>query len=80
MEEPGVFFLHDNWEPGGVVRVIGPEQRDIRTPDPRLQCFGAVSSRLTGRHRMCTGYALLIPGGNGVHHHGESETAIADRS
>jgi uncharacterized RmlC-like cupin family protein len=60
------------------VRVIGPDARDTKTGQtPGLQRFEAISSRLTGSQRMWMGYAILEPGGKtGVHHHGESETAI----
>ena len=60
------------------VRVIGPDQRDTKTAQtPGIQRFAAVSERLTGSQRMWMGYAVLEPGGKtGVHHHGESETAI----
>ena len=60
------------------VRVVGPDDRDTRTGQtPGLQRFEAVSARLTGSQRMWMGYAVLEPGGKtGVHHHGDSETAI----
>ena len=60
------------------VRVIGPDERDTRTGQtPGLQRFEAISARMTGSQRMWMGYAVLEPGGRtGVHHHGESETAI----
>ncbi len=60
------------------VRVIGPGQRDPGTAQtPGLQRFAAISSGLTGSRQMWMGYAVLEPGGKtGVHHHGESETAI----
>ena len=60
------------------VRVIGPDERDTRTGQtPGLQRFEAISARLTGSQRLWMGYAVLEPGGKtGVHHHGESETAI----
>lgn len=60
------------------VQVIGPDQRDTRTAQtPGLQRFAAVSQQQTGSQRMWMGYAVLEPGGRtGVHHHGESETAI----
>ena len=60
------------------VRVIGPDQRDPGTAQtPGLQRFAAVSAGITGSQRMWMGYAVLEPGGKtGVHHHGESETAI----
>ena len=60
------------------VRVVGPDQRDTNTGQtPGLRRFEAVSSRLTGSQQMWMGYAVLEPGGQtGVHHHGESETAI----
>jgi uncharacterized RmlC-like cupin family protein len=61
------------------VRVVGPEERDTRTAQTPggLKRWEAVSSRLTGSQRMWMGYAVLEPGGmTGVHHHGESETAI----
>jgi uncharacterized RmlC-like cupin family protein len=60
------------------VRVIGPDERDTRTGQtPGLQRFEAISARMTGSQRMWMGYAVLEPGGKtGVHHHGESETAI----
>lgn len=60
------------------VQVIGPDQRDSSTGQtPGLRRFAAVSSKLTGSQQMWMGYAMLEPGGKtGVHHHGESETAI----
>ena len=60
------------------VRVIGPEQRDTNTGQtPGLRRFEAISNKLTGSQRMWMGYAVLEPGGKtGVHHDGESETAI----
>ena len=60
------------------VRVVGPEERDPGTAQtPGLQRFAAVSAGITGSQRMWMGYAVLEPGGKtGVHHHGESETAI----
>ncbi len=60
------------------VRVIGPDERDTRTAQtPGLKRFAAVSSQLTGSQKMWMGYAVLEPGGKtGVHHHGDSETAI----
>jgi uncharacterized RmlC-like cupin family protein len=60
------------------VRVIGPDERDTRTGQtPGLQRFEAVSAKMTGSRQMWMGYAVLEPGGKtGVHHHGESETAI----
>ena len=69
----------DQSAPGTLdVRVIGPDERDTRTGQtPGLQRFEAISARLTGSQRMWMGYAVLEPGGKtGVHHHGESETAI----
>ena len=58
--------------------MIGPDERDTRTGQtPGLQRFEAISARMTGSQRMWMGYAVLEPGGKtGVHHHGESETAI----
>ena len=60
------------------VRVIAPDQRDTRTAQtPGLQRHAAISAALTGSEQMWMGYAVLEPGGKtGVHHHGESETAI----
>ena len=60
------------------VRVVGPDARDGRTGQtPGLQRFEAISARLTGSEHLWMGYAVLEPGGRtGVHHHGESETAI----
>lgn len=60
------------------VRVIAPSERDPGTAQtPGLQRFAAVSGAQTGSERMWMGYAVLEPGGKtGVHHHGESETAI----
>ncbi len=60
------------------VRVVGPDERDTRTAQtPGLQWYAAVSSAMTGSKRMWMSYAVLEPGGKtGVHHHGESETAI----
>ena len=60
------------------VRVVGPDERDSGTAQtPGLQRWSGVSSSLTGSSKMWMGYAVLEPGGKtGVHHHGESETAI----
>jgi uncharacterized RmlC-like cupin family protein len=61
------------------VRVVGPDARDSNTGQTPggLHRFEAVSNRLTGSQKMWMGYAVLDPGGKtGVHHHGESETAI----
>lgn len=60
------------------VRIIGPDERDPGTAQtPGLQRFAAISNPQTGSRRMWMGYAVLEPGGKtGVHHHGESETAI----
>jgi len=60
------------------VRVVGPDQRDANTGQtPGLRRFEAISSKLTNSQRMWMGYAVLEPGGKtGVHHHGDSETAI----
>jgi uncharacterized RmlC-like cupin family protein len=69
----------DQPDPGELdVRVIGPDQRDTKTGQtPGLQRFAAISNRQTGSERMWMGYAIMAPGGKtGVHHHGESETAI----
>ncbi|MDP9434514.1 MAG: cupin domain-containing protein [Actinomycetota bacterium] len=69
----------DSPPPSGLdVRVVPPDQRDTKTGQtPGLQRFAAVSAGLTGAQRMWMGYAVLEPGGKtGVHHHGESETAI----
>ena len=60
------------------VRVVGPDERDSGTAQtPGLQRWSGVSSGLTGSTKMWMGYAVLELGGNtGLHHHGESETAI----
>ncbi|SDP41642.1 Cupin domain-containing protein [Klenkia soli] len=60
------------------VRVIGPEERDTRTAQtPGLRRFAAICADKTGSSELWMGYAVLEPGGKtGVHHHGESETAI----
>ena len=60
------------------VRVGDPDERDPGTAQrPGLQRFAAVSAGITGSKRMWMGHAVLEPGGKtGVHHHGESETAI----
>ena len=60
------------------VRVVGPDERDSGTAQtPGLQRWSGVSAALTGSSKMWMGYAVLEPGGKtGVHHHGESETAI----
>ena len=60
------------------VRVVGPDERDSGTAQtPGLRRWSGVSSSLAGSERMWMGYAVLEPGGKtGVHHHGESETAI----
>jgi uncharacterized RmlC-like cupin family protein len=61
------------------VRVVGPDERSGNTGQTPggLHRFEAVSNKLTGSQRMWMGYAVLDPGGKtGVHHHGESETAI----
>lgn len=60
------------------VRVVGPDERSTGTGQtPGLARFEAISNRMTGSSNMWMGYAVLEPGGKtGVHHHGESETAI----
>ena len=61
------------------VRVVRPDERDSRTAQTPggLHRWEAVSAKLTGAQRMWMGYAVLDPGGKtGVHHDGESETAI----
>ena len=61
------------------VRVVGPDERDSGTAQTPggLHRWEAVSAKLTQAQRMWMGYAVLDPGGKtGVHHHGESETAI----
>lgn len=60
------------------VRVVGPDERDSGTAQtPGLRRWSGVSSSLTGSERLWMGYAVLEPGGKtGVHHHGDSETAI----
>ena len=60
------------------VQVVGPDQRDSATAQtPGLQRWSGVSAALTGASAMWMGFAVLAPGGKtGVHHHGESETAI----
>lgn len=61
------------------VRVVPPGERDSNTGQTPggLHRSEAISARLTGSQRMWMGYAVLDPGGmTGVHHHGESETAI----
>ena len=60
------------------VRVVGPDERDSGTAQtPGLQRWSGVSAALGGSERLWMGYAVLEPGGQtGVHHHGESETAI----
>ena len=60
------------------VRVVGPDERDSGTAQtPGLQRWSGVSAVLGGSERLWMGYAVLEPGGKtGVHHHGESETAI----
>jgi uncharacterized RmlC-like cupin family protein len=60
------------------VTVIRPEDRDDRTPQtPGLSRFEAVSSRLAVSQRLWMGLSVLSPGGStGVHHHGDSETAL----
>ena len=65
-------------DPGLDVRVVGPDDRDSGTAQtPGLKRWSGVSRALTGSQRMWMGYAVLEPGGKtGVHHHGESETAI----
>ena len=61
------------------VQIVGPDDRTTNTAQTAggLHRFEAVSQRLAGSQRMWMGYAVLDPGGRtGVHHHGESETAI----
>lgn len=58
--------------------VIRPEERDTNTAQTAgLQRFEAVSSRLTGSQHLWMGYSVLPAGEKtGVHHHGDSETAL----
>lgn len=61
------------------VRVVRPAERSGNTAQTPggLHRWEAVSSTMSGAQRMWMGYAVLDPGGaTGVHHHGESETAI----
>ncbi|MGH3501040.1 MAG: cupin domain-containing protein [Nocardioidaceae bacterium] len=60
------------------VAVIRPDQRDTNTGQtPGLQRFEAISSRLVRSQKLWMGYTVLGAGGRtGVHHHGESETAL----
>ena len=61
------------------VRVVRPDERDSTTAQTPggLHRSEAISAKITGSRRMWMGYAVLDPGGRtGVHHHGESETAI----
>ena len=60
------------------VRVIPPDERDDSTAQTSgLQRFEAVSSRLTGASELWMGLSVLPAGGRtGVHHHGDSETAL----
>lgn len=60
------------------VRVVRAGELDDRTGQtPGLRRLEAVSARRTGATALWMGYAVLPPGGRtGVHHHGESETAV----
>ena len=61
------------------VRVVGPDERSGNTGQTPggLHRFEAISAKLAGSGQLWMGYAVLDPGGmTGVHHHGESETAI----
>ncbi|MGH3341735.1 MAG: cupin domain-containing protein [Carbonactinosporaceae bacterium] len=60
------------------VAVIRPDQRDTNTGQTAgLQRFEAISSRLAGSQKLWMGYSVLGAGGRtGVHHHGDSETAL----
>ncbi len=60
------------------VRVIPPAARDDSTAQTAgLQRFEAVSSKLTGAKELWMGLSILPAGGRtGVHHHGDSETAL----
>jgi hypothetical protein len=60
------------------VRVIPPAERDDSTAQTfGLQRFEAVSSKLTGAKELWMGLSILpADGRTGVHHHGDSETAL----
>lgn len=65
-------------EPERAVRVVRSGELDANTGQtPGLQRLEAVSARRTGAAALWMGYAVLPPGGRtGVHHHGDSETAV----
>jgi uncharacterized RmlC-like cupin family protein len=60
------------------VQVVRPGDLSDRTPQTSgLQRFEAISSRLAGSEKLWMGMSVLAPGSRtGVHHHGESETAL----
>jgi uncharacterized RmlC-like cupin family protein len=60
------------------VRAVRAQDLQTNTPQtPGLQRFEAVSSRMTGSQHLWMGFSVLPPGyRTGVHHHGDSETAV----
>jgi uncharacterized RmlC-like cupin family protein len=64
--------------PGPDVRVIRAADLDAHTAQtPGLQRFEAISARRLGAEQLWMGLSVLAPGmKTGVHHHGDSETAL----
>lgn len=60
------------------VRVVRSGELDANTGQTAgLKRLEAISSRRTGATALWMGYSVLPPGGKtGVHHHGDSETAV----
>ncbi|HEV7887535.1 MAG TPA: cupin domain-containing protein [Acidimicrobiales bacterium] len=60
------------------VQVMRPDDLSDNTPQTSgLQRFEAISSKLSGSQKLWMGLSILPPGSKtGVHHHGESETAL----
>jgi uncharacterized RmlC-like cupin family protein len=65
-------------DPDGDVFLVRADELSDQTPQTRgLQRFEAVSARRLGSSDLWMGLSVLPPGGRtGVHHHGESETAL----
>lgn len=65
-------------EVGGRVRAVRRQELQSDTGQTAgLHRFEAVSRRMTGSQRLWMGFSVLPPGyRTGVHHHGDSETAV----
>ncbi len=61
----------------GGLQVIGPRQRETDVASGSMVREAAISGTLVGAEKLWMGWVELGPGlVSGVHHHGESESAI----